>query len=485
MKKIVSVALSFALVLSLAACSSSSSSSTSTTAAASSETAAAADTAEPAAEADAAEAAQNNGEPVYINENAAELTGEVRLLTAFTGPQGTDQLIEDFNSYYPNVTVTYETYVNDADGNLSANTYLQAGNCDVILSFDVRNASFRWQNGMFMDIADRLEADNLDLVKEWGTDVYKYNGGVYGIPADTLSVFVAINMDMWNEAGLGDIPDYWTWDEYLDACRAMTKRDDAGNVTVYGGTNHNQKIYWTYALGQTKGVNTYYNEEGQADFLSGLSATILHRQLDAEEEGIWYPQINLITDSTKARDLLWTGDVASCIESIITRFVMETDDYPHDFILGFAPWPVNEDGEINYMLGPMMEGFYSVTSNCQDADAAYAFAKFASTYGGKYMYKAGHAATWTGQDPDEIVDLVFGSREIAEQYVDVDSYIDYVVALNEPAYRDEEITAFAEITELVEEYTTYILSREMTVEDGLAELNQYANDAIAEALAAQ
>ena len=122
-----------------------------------------------------------------------------------------------------------------------------------------------------------------------------------------------------------------------------------------------------------------------------------------------------------------------------------------------------------------------MTANAQAPDAAYAFAKFASTYGSKYMYSAGHASTWTGINPDEIVDLVFGSAENAAKYVDVDSYIAYNIAAGHQSYVDKNITAYNAIATLVDEYTDYILSGEMTVEQGLAELNEAANDAISSA----
>lgn len=421
------------------------------------------------------------GDPVYIDANAAELTGSVRLLTAFAGNQGTDDLIAAFNEYYPNVDVTFEVYVNNADGNLTANTAIQSGNVDVILSFDTSNTAFRWENGMLMDITDRLAADNLDLVTEWGTDAYKYNDRVYCFPSGGLSIFVALNMTAWEEAGLGEIPESWTWDEYLEACRAMTKRDENGNTVVYGGTEFNNRPYWIYPMRQSKGVDAYYTADGKADFTSGLAAKILQRELDAEAEGIWYEKMNLITNNTKSRDLLWNGTVNSCIESIITRFVMDLEKYPHDFILGYAPYPVNEEGETNYALGNMNNSFYCVTNNAQDADAAYAFAKFASTYGGKYLYKAGHTTTWTGANPDEIVDLVFGSRENAEKYVDVDSYITNVLAIGAPAYHEEYIVAYSEITSLTNEYYDIIKTGQMSVEEGLAELEELANQAIEDA----
>ena len=40
------------------------------------------------------------GLPKYIDENAASMTGSVRLLTAYAGSVGTDALIAEFNKYY-------------------------------------------------------------------------------------------------------------------------------------------------------------------------------------------------------------------------------------------------------------------------------------------------------------------------------------------------------------------------------------------------
>ncbi len=422
------------------------------------------------------------GDPVYINENAASLTGTVRFLTAFDGQFGTNALIEEFNKYYPNVKVEYTVYKNSTEGNLTADTSILADEVDVILSFGTNNTATRWENGLLLDITDNLAKDNLDLVTEWGTDAYTYEDRVYCFPSGGLSVFVAINMDMWKAAGLGDIPKEWTWDEYIEACRAMTQRDNAGKTLVYGGSDFNQRDYWTYALRQTKGVDAFYNAEGKADFGSPLSATILNRQLNAEKEGVWYKKMDLITDGTKSRDMLWAGTVGSCVESIITRFVMDTANYPHDFVLGYAPYPINAKGETNYTLGNMPNSFFAVTNSAQDPEAAYAFAKFASTIGSKYLYKAGHTSTWTGVKADEIVNLVFGSRETAEKYVDVDSYIANVLAVGAPAYHEEYIVAYNAIASLVDEYTDYILSGEMSVEDGLVKLNELANDAIEEKL---
>lgn len=129
----------------------------------------------------------------------------------------------------------------------------------------------------------------------------------------------------------------------------------------------------------------------------------------------------------------------------------------------------------------MPNSFVCISKNAGDPDAAYAFAKFLATQGSKYMYAAGHASTWTGADPSEIVDVVFGSEENASKYIDVDSFTKYVIAIGEPAYAEDNITAFAEIQSMVEEYTRYVINGEMTAEDAMAELQSNAQAAIDDA----
>ena len=174
------------------------------------------------------------GDPVYIEPNPDSLTGNVRFYTCFAGENGTDALIEEFNKYYPNINVEANVYKNNADGNVGLDTAMIAGEVDVILSFGVANTANRWANGLLMDLTELLKEDNLDLVDEWGTDAYTYNGRTYVFPSGGLSIFVAINMDKWEKAGFGELPTEWTWDEYLDVCRALTEYDSNGNVIVYG-----------------------------------------------------------------------------------------------------------------------------------------------------------------------------------------------------------------------------------------------------------
>lgn len=415
-------------------------------------------------------------DPVYIAENASEITGEITFYTAFAGENGTQALIDEFNTYYPNVKVNFEVYKNSGDGNIGLDTAIMAGGqVDVILSFGVANTSERWENGLLMDITDRLAADNLDLVTEWGTDAYTYGDKVYAFPSGGLSVYIAINMDKWEAAGLGELPSEWTWDEYLAACEKLTEKDASGVVTVHGGSDFNQIDYWTYAVRQAKGVNVFYNEEGLSDFDNPLFAEALQREVDAAAAGTWYGKATYQSDSTRSRNCFLEGTNATTVESILTRYITGVE---HDFKIAYAPYPTFEEGQTNYVGGSMPNSFVAIASNTAYPDAAYAFAKFAATYGNKYMFAAGHATTWTGVNADEILECVFGSVEEAEKWVDTETFTKYVIANGEPAYSEDYIVAYAELQALVDEYTMYVLNGEMSVEDALAEMKLLGDEAI-------
>lgn len=160
---------------------------------------------------------------------------------------------------------------------------------------------------------------------------------------------------------------------------------------------------------------------------------------------------------------------------IFTRYITTTDT---SFKIGYAPYPVNAKGETNYMGGAIPNSFVGVASNAKDQDAAYAFAKFCATYGNKYMYAAGHASRWSGVNPEEVLDVVFGSRAEAEKKIDVDSFITNVIAVGQPAYTEDYIVAFAEIQSIIDEYSQYVFTGEMTVDEAVVKMKKLADDAI-------
>ena len=151
----------------------------------------------------------------WILEKDTNMKGEVDFWIPFKGDAGMDAMIADFNKTYPNIKVNLNSYSNNSDGNMSVNTAIQAGEVDVLASFGLNQTYTRWENGLFEDITDKCTDEGIDLKANWGTDDYKYEDKIYTLPCGGLKNYVSINMTDWKEAGLGDIPTEWTWDDYL------------------------------------------------------------------------------------------------------------------------------------------------------------------------------------------------------------------------------------------------------------------------------
>lgn len=477
MKKFVAMLLLVAMIFTLAACGNKPAetpAADSDKASEPSESTAPAETAEP----DKEEADITSW---IINEDTS-ISGTVRWWMPFKGPAGMDALIAEFNEIYPNIKVELTTYNNNADGNMAVNTAIMAGEVDVLASFGLSNAMTRMENGLYLDITDKCEEEGIDLVANWGTDAFMYDDCIYTFPCGGLSYYIAINMTAWNEAGLGELPTEWTWDEYLDACRAMTKYNDDGSVAVYGGSDYHSVNYFTYCYGQQVGKNAYYTADGKASFDSPEIIKALQREYDAEVvEKIWFPKATYRADNIQAQQTFCAGQTASTVICNVTRFLADTENYPVDWITGFAPWPVEEKGQTNYMSGVAPFSHAGICTGCQDEEAAWAFLKFYSTYGVKYLAAAGHQPNWKGTEAGSSLALLFGSEEEAAKIVDIESHNRVVGVSTNPFYYEDELTAYTEINKILTEYARYAINDEMQPAEAMAEAAKLANEAIAAA----
>ncbi len=422
-----------------------------------------------------------------LEENPESITGTVRWWMPFKGSAGMDALIAEFNQTYPNIKVELTTYNNNSDGNMAVNTAIQGNQVDVLASFGLSNAYRRWENGLYIDITDRVEEEGIDLVANWGTDVFKYDDCIYTFPSGGLSYYICINMNAWNEAGLGEIPTEWTWDEYLAASKAMTKVNEDGSIAMYGGSDYHSQNYWTYAYGQVVGKNAYYNEDGSASsFDNEIIRNALKREYQAENvDKIWFPKSVYRADNLQAQ-MLYCGknqDVhtASSITCNMPRFLADQENYPTDYVTAFAPFPVNEKGQVNYMSGVSPFSHSGICRGCQDIDAAWAFLKWYSTYGVKYLVAAGHQPNWKGTDPADAVKLLFGDEETASKIIDIDSFKRVVGVSTYPYYYEDILTAYSDVNSLVVEYTMYVLNDTMDIDEALNTLTEMANEKIADA----
>ena len=406
---------------------------------------------------------------ITLAEGNTGISGKVRFCTAYKGSAGMDALIEEFNSVYPNIEVELIQIGNTDAGNAQIDTQLMAGEIDVLSSYTRPRTLGRINQ--FIDLRPYLERDGIDMATEWGAEI-EFEGGLYGLPFDGLNYFIAINMDAWNEAGLGELPTSWTWDEYLEASRKMTKEG------VYGGSDYHNADSFEYAARQHLGADMYFGEDGYTNFTTEpVWRTIIERKIKAEnEERIWKSMVEYVGDSSKSQDLFFQGKIASFVTCNVWRFIVDQENYPHDFKVGFAPYPNEAEGDTPYLAGPVKFAFACISKQCQDVEAAWTFAKYISMEGDKYLLRAGHLPTWTKTDINSTIDLVFGSEAEAEKLIDVPTFKSVVLNLDGPSYMDTIV--YSEFAAIEKEVVMYILNGEESVEDGLQEMKQRCDEVI-------
>ena len=244
MKKLLSLALALVLVLGLCACSNDGQP-------------AGDDTPGQKVDPPSAPSDQNTGTVADANKDSdiyswipvedTNLSGSVRFYVPFGGDQGMNDMIAEFNEMYPNITVELNTYSNNADGNIALNTAIMAGECDVVASFEIHNLMNRLNNGLYLDLTDRVAEENISLVDNWGTEAYNVGGKTYVFPCGGLTHYVAINMTAWEAAGLGSLPTAWTWD------RAQRRRLHKGVRRIqlsgyYGSDGYGLSGQWLQPL---------------------------------------------------------------------------------------------------------------------------------------------------------------------------------------------------------------------------------------------
>ena len=152
---------------------------------------------------------------------------------------------------------------------------IAAGTAPDILQLTNEGAFEYIEAGLFIPIGEILEAEGLsmDAFSESALDIWSVDGELYGIPVSVGPAMFFINVDMWNEAGLGEYPT--TWEEVEQAARALTTSNRHGliiNIHPFHLTNYVLSHGGGWGYGRT--IASEANERG------------LNRVIRMFEEGI-------------------------------------------------------------------------------------------------------------------------------------------------------------------------------------------------------
>lgn len=138
-------------------------------------------------------------------------------------------------------------------------------------------------NDMLLNLDDYIEADGVDMSKhpEELVELYNIEGHQYAMPKDQDTVGLWYNKALFDEAGI-DYPDEtWTWDDLLEAGRALTNEEE-GQYGL-GMKLSNQEGFYNFIY---QNGGTVLNEDGTSGIASPESIEALDFYFNFVREGL-------------------------------------------------------------------------------------------------------------------------------------------------------------------------------------------------------
>ncbi len=406
---------------------------------------------------------------------------------------GYDEVCANFNEQYKDkgVQVEYVRYVNNTDGNLQLDNYLMAGGeVDVFMGYGgVAKLNDRVSSNLVLELSDYLEKYNFDLVKELGeinmVNYVRDDGKCYGFPTKYENIiWMLINKDMFDAAGIPIPYDGWTYSEFMDAIEKLTTGE--GQDKVYGmcwafnesWTSSKSLLgsvlapYATFKDDQGSAVN--YDNEVWRQGLEMLKTSI--------DNGWATPLEDEVTENLKVENYFLEGKCAIelCIAQM--RLVMDQEGHPHDFTTALVPAPVPDGEEYNtpfYRTHAHVNGagdLICISSKTPYPDAAFEFALWYLTGGMAPVAKGGRIPLWTGFDKDSVIKMI---QENAGDSIDEQSLRNYLSVDNTQGVKELVIPVADEISTVYREEVEGLLYGQQDVDTTIEHLVTRGNEMIA------
>ena len=178
-----------------------------------------------------------------------------------------NKIVQDFHTADPNITVKvdvsdWESYWTKLKTLLSAGTPPDVFAMDAPLYLDYQS------RGVLLNLQPYLDKNPnmLNGVYPQTLEAYKTPDGMYGLPRDFQTIALFYNKDMFDAAGVAYPTADWTYDDFRNAAKALTKVDADGKVTQFGFSAD----LWDMELIWSEGIWAYGGDIINADHTTTL-----------------------------------------------------------------------------------------------------------------------------------------------------------------------------------------------------------------------
>jgi len=176
----------------------------------------------------------NDAEPGSADaiEAALEAGGE---LTYWTWTPSAEAQVAAFQDAYPNVKVTVVNTASANDNNLKLQNAIAAGSgAPDVVQVEYQSLPQFILSDSLLDLTEYGFGDLEDLYTPGPWGAVAQQGGIWGLPQDSGPMALFYNKRVFDEFGL-EVPS--TWDEYIEAGRALQAADPEYFITNDSGTD--------------------------------------------------------------------------------------------------------------------------------------------------------------------------------------------------------------------------------------------------------
>lgn len=340
---------------------------------------------------------------------------------------------------------------------------------DVVTIKDVPGYATLVQKNAIIPLDDYIARDSVDLSQYAGTtEQVMVDGSLYELPFRNDFWVLYYNKDLFDAAGVAYPSNDMTFEEYDALARQLT--DTTFGSQIYGAHYHT----WRSAVqlfGVLDGEHTIL--DGEYSFFAPYYEMVLNQ----EQDSVARKYTDLKTEGLHYSAAFSGGDVAMMnqgswfIATMITNLASGEYDSEICGNWGIVKYPHADGVEAGSTLGTITG--LSVTTASDSPDEAWEFVKWVSgEEGAAVMASSGNfPAIMT----DEVSDMITGlegypTDEASKEALNVSNlYLEVPYAPN-----------VSEINSILDSYHGSIMTGEMSIEDGIAAMNEGVSKILAE-----
>lgn len=177
-----------------------------------------------------------------------------------------DRAIERFEESHPGVTVRYTSGIEKKDySEWCAKRLLEGEMPDVFMALDTDFNQY-CSLGILQELNTFIESDpefQSEEIFQTAMDIGKGMEEIqYALPYEVVPTMLFVNKTLLRQEGIEMPQQDWTWDDFLEICRKVTKDTDGdGRIDQFGTYNYS----WQDAM-YTSGGSAFDNEKPNVDF---------------------------------------------------------------------------------------------------------------------------------------------------------------------------------------------------------------------------